>query len=295
MDYNYAINRLTTNVVRTLKAKHIQVLISCTHHDDVSMSDLFRALTPRLKESNWIVVFKALTIIHVLIKEGNSDRTIGYLAANPDKINMTGFKDRTGHPIGSIQTKNIKSYASYLEERAACFKDIKIDWISSKDAALERLRNRSIDDGFLQDISILQRQVDSILGCSWLVEDLDQVITLQAYRLIVWDMMALFHLLNEAIVRLLGLYFELDRVNAARGLEIYKKFAKEIKKIVEFFDTARRVSREMGIDIPTFTHPPVSLAVSLEEYLRSPDFEAQRAAYKQRKAVKAGGRIAKTH
>ncbi|KAH9250650.1 hypothetical protein BASA81_011570 [Batrachochytrium salamandrivorans] len=117
MDYNYAVLRLTTNVIRTLKPKHVKLLATVTYQPNVSMSELFRAISPRILEPNWIVVFKTLTLVHVLIKEGDSERIMGFLAANTDLIDTSGFRDKSGHPVGSIQEKNIKTYSMYIQER----------------------------------------------------------------------------------------------------------------------------------------------------------------------------------
>lgn len=65
-------------------------------------------------------------------------------------------------------------------------------------------------------------------------------------------MIGLFHLLNEAVLRLLAGFFELDKPLAMLGLEIYKTFADVSKKATRFFEQAGRVSAEIGVRIPSF-------------------------------------------
>ena len=77
-------------------------------------------------------------------------------------------------------------------------------------------------------------------------------IQIQAFRLSVGDMIGLFHLLNEAVLRLLAGFFELDKPLAKLGLEIYQTFAEVSKKTTTFFEHAGRVSTEIGVRIPTF-------------------------------------------
>ncbi len=72
---------------------------------------------------------------------------------------------------------------------------------------------------------------------------------------------------------------------AQKALQIYKAFAQQCTKIVQFFDIARRLRDPLGLEVPQFKHAPVSLASSLEDYLKAPDFEAQRVAYKAKKAA----------
>ena len=47
------------------------------------------------------VVMKALAIVHILMNDGNTERVVGYLASNPERFNMTNFKDRSGRPEGN--------------------------------------------------------------------------------------------------------------------------------------------------------------------------------------------------
>jgi hypothetical protein len=71
-------------------------------------------------------------------------------------------------------------------------------------------------------------------------------------------MIGLFHLLNEAVLRLLAGFFELEKPLAKLGLEIYKSFVDLSKKTTGFFEKAARVSAEIGLRIPTFKQVCVS-------------------------------------
>jgi hypothetical protein len=77
--------------------------------------------------------------------------------------------------------------------------------------------------------------------------------------------MSLFHLANEAIIRVLSFYFEMEYDFAKMALTAYKNFVKQTKRIIEMFDVARRLKNTLAIDVPLFKHPPLSLAGSLEE------------------------------
>jgi hypothetical protein len=65
-------------------------------------------------------------------------------------------------------------------------------------------------------------------------------------------MIGLFHLLNEAVLRLLAGFFELEKSLAKLGLEIYRGFVDLSKKTTNFFEKAGRVSAEIGVRIPSF-------------------------------------------
>ena len=168
----------------------------------------------------------------------------------------------------------------------SAYREIKTDWVKDVDGAIARFRSVSVEEGLLTETIVLQRQVDALLDCTWLPEDLDQVVSLQAFRLLFRDLLCLFHILNECAIRILSVYFELEKSNAAKALQIYKKFALQTKKVLEFFEVGRKVSNEANLTIPEIKHAPVSLVKTLEDYLNAPDFEAQREAYRKRKEGK---------
>ena len=77
---------------------------------------------------------------------------------------------------------------------------------------------------------------------------------MQAYRLLVGDMMSLFHVLNEAVIKILSAYFVVGKNDASRSLSIYKTFCEQAVKINLFFDVARKLRHELGIQIPDIKH-----------------------------------------
>ncbi|KAI8819925.1 ANTH domain-containing protein [Fimicolochytrium jonesii] len=284
-----SVNKLTSKTIKPLKPKHVQILTGASWQREIPISELFRYINHRLREDHWVITFKALITIHILMREGATDRVLGFIVSNPGLLRMHNFRDRTNTALGQEQSKNLRAYSQYLEEKVAAFKELKVDFVRSKADMIARLRSLPVEDGLLKEVELLQKQIDALLGCTFYLEEIDNVVTLQAFRLLIGDMMALFHLLNESVIRILGEYFEMSKSDAERALQIYKNFATQTTKTVEFFDIARRLKHALGMDVPAFKHAPVSLAGALEDYLKAPDFEAQRMAYKEKKGGKTGG------
>ncbi|KAJ3300100.1 hypothetical protein HK104_004569 [Borealophlyctis nickersoniae] len=281
-----SVNKLTSKTLKPLKPKHVQYLTAVSTERGVSVSEIFRCIHSRLREPNWVVVFKSLILVHILVREGGTDRVLGFLASNSGLLNMAAFRDRSGNPLGAVQAKNIRAYAVYLEEKVVSYREMKYDFVRSKPEMIVRFRSLPVEQGLLNEVELLQRQINALLGCTFYLDEIDNVVTLQSFRLLVGDMMALFHLLNEAVIRILGEYFEMTKSDATKALQIYKNFAIQTGKTVEFFEIARKLRGALNLDVPVFKHAPVSLAGALEDYLRAPDFEAQRLAYKEKKAAK---------
>lgn len=75
----------------------------------------------------------------------------------------------------------------------------------------------------------------------------------------------------------------MSKKHATEALVVYKQFAQQTAKVVEFFDTAKRLQRVLGAEIPVLKHAPVSLVQALEEYVNQPNFEENRKSVQAKK------------
>jgi hypothetical protein len=67
------------------KSKYVEHILVATHAGEAGVAEIFRALTNRLRDSTWTIVFKALIIVHLMIREGEPEVTLKYLAQNPSR------------------------------------------------------------------------------------------------------------------------------------------------------------------------------------------------------------------
>jgi hypothetical protein len=64
------------------KAKYLDPIIAATWDDGGAVHDVCKALSPRFREPNAIVVFKALIVLHTMIRNGSTDNVLGYLSGS---------------------------------------------------------------------------------------------------------------------------------------------------------------------------------------------------------------------
>lgn len=93
--------------------------------------------------------------------------------------------------------------------------------------------------------------------------------------------------------------------DAATALKIYKRFCTQTESVVAYLGVAKKMQNIINVPIPNLKHvsrrsfrfegcsdvaykAPVSLQKSLEEYLQDPNFEANRAEYKENKRIADG-------
>ncbi|CAG8949758.1 hypothetical protein HYFRA_00004081 [Hymenoscyphus fraxineus] len=252
------------------KSKYIEHILIATHSGEHGVAEVFRALQNRLRDSTWTVVSKSLITVHLMIREGSPDVTLAYLARHRNMLAISSFSDV------QTQGRNIRHYTNYLSERARAYRDTKCDYVRGADGRLEKM---SIDKGLLRETEVVQNQITALLKCDVLENEAENEITITIFRMLVLDLLAMFHVMNQAMINMLGHFFEMSKPDAERAMEIYKKFTKQTDFVVQYLSIARQYEHATRVEVPKLKHAPVNLGKQLEDYLLDPDFEVNRRQY----------------
>ncbi|KAJ5834523.1 hypothetical protein N7447_000549 [Penicillium robsamsonii] len=259
------------------KSKYIENILVATHTGEAGVAEVFRTLQIRLRDSAWTIVFKALIVLHLMIREGQLDAALGYLSDNPKKIAPSNFSE------AQSQGHNIRRYAEYLITRAKAFDACKTDHVRSGPGRLKRI---GVDKGLLRETEIVQKQIRALLRCDLLTDEPENEISLTAFRLLTLDLLTLYSVMNEGTINVLEHYFEMSRPDSVRALAIYKTFTKQTEEVVQFLGVARHFQSATRLEIPKLKHASTDLARLLEDDLNDPDFDLRRREYMAKKGVR---------
>jgi phosphatidylinositol-binding clathrin assembly protein len=73
--------------------------------------------------------------------------------------------------------------------------------VRAKETRLEKL---SVDKGLLRETETVQHQLTALLKCDVMDHEPENEITITVFRLLVGDLLALFQVLNQAMINILG-------------------------------------------------------------------------------------------
>ncbi|KAF9926484.1 hypothetical protein FBU30_003955 [Linnemannia zychae] len=284
------------------KQKYLDTLLFGATTSMHNIMLIMNALQPRLSSHTWtrfslafsvlpfplqeelLTSFKALLVIHLLTRSDAGNEVLSFCASQRG-ILSAAYKGgaNSGHS-GTIRT-----YAAYLIEKIHVYGELKRDpvrtGVQGRDGYLKSL---SLSKGLLHHVAALQKQIAALLSCKFYVDELSNEVTIGAFALLVQDLLRLFQAMNEGVINILQHYFEMSKDQARLGLQIYKTFAEQTTKSVEYFSVAKRMENVIHISIPQLKHAPLSLVRTLEDYLNSPDFEeGQHIATKQKETQSA--------
>ncbi|KAL2216654.1 ENTH domain protein [Thermoascus aurantiacus ATCC 26904] len=262
------------------KSKYIEHILIATHGGEAGVAEIFRTLQHRLRDSTWTIVFKALIVVHLMIREGQLDATLSYLAEYPKKLAISSFSDV------QTQGQNIRRYSEYLTARAKAYAETKTDYVRSGPGRLKKL---TVEKGLLREVEIVQKQIRALLRCNLLTDEVENEITLTAFRLLTLDLLTLYSVMNEGTINVLEHYFEMSRPDSERALQIYKTFTAQTDEVVKFLGVARHFEAATRLEIPKLKHASTDLARLLEDDLNDPDFEIRRKEYLAQKEARKKG------
>ncbi|KII87482.1 hypothetical protein PLICRDRAFT_43127 [Plicaturopsis crispa FD-325 SS-3] len=304
------------------KAKYLDPIIAATWSEDGAVHDVCKALSPRFREPNAIVVFKALIVLHHMIRNGATDNVLSYLSSS-EVLRLRNVS--AGNWEGYNTPQNLQHYAIYLDSRIRAYRDLKHDVVRvqaesnrdmrnstameetgystrtrgggggggsssngptrSKTISGRKLRVMTVEKGLLRETKAVQRTIDALVECRFYLDDLEDELTITALRMLVKDLLILFQAGNEGVINVLEHYFEMSHVDASSALALYRHFCKQTEEVVEYLMVAKKLQNLLNVPIPNLKHAPVSLAGALQEYLNDPNFEQNRIEYKANKAA----------
>lgn len=287
--YEKIVKGATKLKVAAPKPKYIEPILMATlmNHQlsGENFNTIMKTLHHRLQDSSWLVVYKSLIVIHIMIREGDRDVTLKYLAEQaPNMLNLAHYNIGKNHTF-TTDVRFIMKYGKYLHTRVKHFSETQMDYVRDErvnnltNQLGGRLRTLQVEKGLLRECESVQKQIDALLKNSFLENEIKNDIVLTAFRLLVNDLLALFQELNEGVINILEHYFEMFRVDAERALKVYKKFVDQTKYVIDYLRVAKHLEYATKLHVPTIKHAPTALTSLLEEYLDDPNFEANRRQY----------------
>ncbi|GJE90285.1 ANTH-domain-containing protein [Phanerochaete sordida] len=121
------------------KPKYLDPIIAATWSEDGAVHDVCKALLPRFREPNVIIVFKALIVLHTMIRNGATDNVLSYLSSS-DVLRLKNISSGA-HWEGYQVPQNLQNYAVYLDARIKAYRDLKHDAIRVQSESNRDMRN----------------------------------------------------------------------------------------------------------------------------------------------------------
>ncbi|KAH7659819.1 ENTH/VHS domain-containing protein [Dioscorea alata] len=206
-----------------------------------------------------MVAIKTLIVIHRALREVDPsfrEELINYTKSSGHMLNLSHFKDGSSLNAWDYSAW-VRTYALYLEERLECFRVLKYD------IETERCRTSELDTiDLLEHLPALQQLLFRLISC--------QVIAFIAFNSIsvAGESVNIYNAINDGTLNVVDKFFEMQRHDALRSLEIYRKAGHQAELLSEFYETCKGLDLRPGQEFVKVEKPPASFISAMEEYVK---------------------------
>ncbi|KAI3963717.1 hypothetical protein MKW98_021957 [Papaver atlanticum] len=304
-DLDIAIVKATNHVESPPKERHVRKIFSATSvvRPRADVAYCIHALSRRLnKTRNWIVALKTLIVIHRTLREGDPtfrEELLNY-SHRGHVLQISNFKDDSS-PLAWDCSAWVRTYALFLEERLECFRILKYDieaerWTKSQKMAKGHSRTRLLSrEDLLEHLPALQQLLYRLIGCQ-VITDIKLLFTVSdfgitnsslvlsllqpeggayhnyliqyALALVLKESFKLYCAVNDGIINLMDLYFDMTRHDAVKALNIYKRAGQQAEHLADFYEFCKGLDLARNFQFPTLRQPPPSCLAAMEDYIR---------------------------
>ncbi|KAF3534489.1 hypothetical protein DY000_02038369 [Brassica cretica] len=285
-DLDVAIVKSTNHVESAPKERHIRKIFSATSavRPRADVAYCIHALAKRLSRThNWVVAIKVLIVIHRTLREGDPtfrDELLNY-SHRGHILRISNFKDDTS-PLAWDCSAWIRTYALFLEERLECYRVLKYDieaerlpkgsGASSKNVdfnASQTYRTRMLsNEELLEQLPALQQLLFRLTGCKPEGAGYSNYLIQYALALVLKESFKVYCAINDGIINLVDLFFEMSRHDAVKALNIYKRAGQQAENLADFYEHCKSLELARNFQFPTLRQPPPSFLATMEEYIK---------------------------
>ncbi|KAK3213148.1 hypothetical protein Dsin_017854 [Dipteronia sinensis] len=267
-ELDIAIVKATNHVERPAKEKHIRAIfaaISATRpRADVAYS--IQALARRLsKTHNWAVALKTLIVVHRALREVDPtfhEEVINYGRSRNHMLNMAHFKDDSS-PNAWDYSAWVRAYALFLEERLECFRVLKYD------VETDRATTKELDTAELLDhLPALQLLLFRVLGCQPQGAAVHNFVIQLALSMVASESIKIYQAISDGTINMVDKFFEMQRHDALRALDIYRRAGQQAEKLSEFYEICKNLDIGRGERFIKIEQPTASFIQAMEEYVK---------------------------
>lgn len=278
-ELDVAIVKATNHVELPPKERHVAKILAAigANRPRADVAYCIHAIWRRLsKTRNWIVAIKTLIVVHRTLREGDPtfrEELLRY--SNRGKLfHLANFKDDSSSLAWDCSAW-VRSYSLFLEERLECFRtlhyDIESERVSKSAPGLSKMYSKTRvlkGEQLLEQLPALQQLLYRLICCQPEGPACHNFLVQYALALVLKESFKIYCSINDGIINLVDLFFDMPKHDAVRALDTYKRAGKQAEHLADFYGFCRTLDLARTFHFPTLKQPPPTFLATMEDYIK---------------------------
>ncbi|KAK9813333.1 hypothetical protein WJX73_000925 [Symbiochloris irregularis] len=275
MELDIAIVKATTSQFHVQpKEKHVRTLKGAVTPAQPrrQVTYIISEVVKRMKEaSDWLTVLKCLITIHRLMRESDLSFLEELLKYSEEVtrgktrqvLNVDNFID-TSNSEGRFEFSEwVRAYGKYLDEQLEVYNQI--SWYQEGESKMRTLGGKEM----LSQLPLLQHLLQRLVDCKPTGQATHDPVVQASLLLVLTESFRLYKAISEGLINLADRFFEMEYLEAQKGLEVYKETLVANQRLQEYYQAIEGIEdMRRAIQFPKLEPPPLDFLHQMEDYCR---------------------------
>ncbi|KAF0906146.1 hypothetical protein E2562_009136 [Oryza meyeriana var. granulata] len=120
----------------------------------------------------------------------------------------------------------------------------------------------------MEQLPALQQLLFRLMGCQPEGAAGTNYLIQYALALALKESFKIYCAINDGIINLVDMFFDMPKYDAIKALSIYKRAGQQAENLADFYDFCKQLELARTFQFPTLRQPPPSFLATMEEYIR---------------------------